>query len=171
MTKNIPPTKQKGRTLYLTSRQDDELESFICPSFNNRRMTFLKISTGPFKELANSENVIRNAQRRRGCSRKLALVKPPTSERNKIIIRKSVEGHFSLTKEHWQIILWTDESRVTDRWHTWTWVMRKSSLMASPSENGNFANLRIGRERNWMRPVLSENIGQRRGGYFAGSLK
>lgn len=84
-TKHILLKKTKGQASIITSVQVDELESFVCLGFEYREMTFLEISKFSFYEWAVSEDVIRNARRRRGNSRKLAQVKPLISDRNKLM--------------------------------------------------------------------------------------
>lgn len=129
-TPHLSPKKPPERAPILSTAQVDELEAFVCFSFENRKMSFLELAVGPFGQWGVSEGVIREALRGKGYTRHVAKVKPPISERNKAVRKQWALNHLSWTQEDWEKILWTDESWVTDGWHTRTWVTRKVSYEA-----------------------------------------
>lgn len=63
------PANRKGRRIYLTNAQVDEIESFIQSSNVARQMSYLELSLNPFRHLNCGEGSIRAALERRGYKR------------------------------------------------------------------------------------------------------
>ena len=102
---NISPRKAKGRQPILSPQQVDEIETFVCLSFDNRRMTWVELATGLFQSFGVSEFVVRSEMKKRGYSRCIARGKLPLSDRNKLIRKQWAEDHIDWTEEDWEKIL------------------------------------------------------------------
>ncbi|KAL1962309.1 hypothetical protein VTN77DRAFT_9800 [Rasamsonia byssochlamydoides] len=80
--KEPTPKKPQGRRSQLSEAQMDEVEAFICASEENRRMSYKKIIEA--LDLGVKEGCLALALKRRGYSRRIALQKPPGSEKNRL---------------------------------------------------------------------------------------
>ena len=80
-TTQATPQKRSGRPPILTQAQVEELVEFVCASKTNRRMSFAQLT-----EVLNfgvKKDAIRNTLLREGFHRRLAMRKPPISEKNR----------------------------------------------------------------------------------------
>ena len=68
------------------------------------------------------KDAIRTALLREGFYRRLAMRKPPITEKNRILRYNWAVEHVNWTIEQWYEILWTDETWITGGRHTRTWV-------------------------------------------------
>ena len=75
------PTKRSGRPPVLTQAQIEELVEFVCASIQNRRMSFQKLAE--VLDFGIKKQAIRSALLREGFHRRLAMRKPPISEKNR----------------------------------------------------------------------------------------
>lgn len=76
-----------------------------------------------FAQLA---DMIRLALRKEGFARRIARRKPLISEVNRLLRLQWALEHLNWTREQWNTILWSDETWVTGRKYTRTWVIRRS---------------------------------------------
>ena len=77
------PQKRTSRPPVLTQAQIEELVEFVCASATNQRMSFQKLT-----EVLNfrvKKQAIRSALIREGFYRRLAIRKPPISEKNRVL--------------------------------------------------------------------------------------
>jgi hypothetical protein len=72
------------------------------------------------------KDAIRSALVREGFHRRLAMRKPPISEKNRKLRKAWAEEHVGWTMEQWYQIFWTDETWITSGRHTRTWVTRRA---------------------------------------------
>jgi transposase len=130
ITHRLTPQKHRcGRYLLLSEAEISDLIDFVCISRQNRRMTWLELST-----IWNcSEKAISNALKSEGFSRRIARKKPPISEANRIKRLAWAKEHLDWTTEQWGTILWTDETWVTGGRHTRTWVTRRKGEELNPT--------------------------------------
>jgi hypothetical protein len=75
------PKKRSGRPTILTQAQVEELVEFACASSTNRRMSFAKLSEA--LDFGVKKDAIRNALLCEGFHRRLAMRKPPVTEKNR----------------------------------------------------------------------------------------
>jgi hypothetical protein len=84
-----------------------------------------------YEKLATTLNIgvkkgaIRAALEKEGFHRRLAMRKPPISEKNRRLRLQWAQEHVNWTMDQWYKILWTDETWVTAGRHTRTWVTRR----------------------------------------------
>lgn len=117
------PKKRDGRPPLLTQAQVEELVEFVCASSINRRMSFVKLAE--VLDFGVKKQAIRTALLREGFHRRLAMRKPPISEKNRQLRLAWALEHVNWTLEQWYQILWTDETWITGGRHTRTWVTRR----------------------------------------------
>jgi transposase len=117
------PRKRGGRPPILTQAQVEELVEFVCASAKNRRMSFTQLAE--VLEFGVKKQAIRTALLREGFHRRLAMRKPPISEKNQKLRLDWALEHVKWTMEQWYQILWTDETWITGGRHTRTWVTRR----------------------------------------------
>ena len=79
------------------------------------------------------KQAIRIALLREGFHRRLAMRKPPITEKNRKIRLAWAEEHVKWTLEQWYQILWTDETWITGGRHTRTWVTRRAGEEWDPT--------------------------------------
>lgn len=75
------PQKKTGRPPVLTQAQVEELVKFVCASRQNRRMSFAQLAE--VLDFGVKKDAIRSALLREGFHRRLAMRKPPISEKNR----------------------------------------------------------------------------------------
>lgn len=126
---NVTPKKRKGRSPILSSEDVDQIENFVKLSPINRRMTYLELAAGPFRNLGVSEKVIQSELRKRGYRRHPTHKKPPVTEQIKRVRKEWAEAHVHWTVEDWMSILWTDETWVKNGGHSREWVTRKVIIL------------------------------------------
>lgn len=117
------PKKKTGRRPILTQAQVEDLVFFVCSSTQNRRMSFSQLAT--VMNFGVKKDAIRSALLREGFHRRLAMRKPPISEKNQKLRKAWAEEHVKWTMDQWYQILWTDETWITGGRHTRTWVTRR----------------------------------------------
>jgi transposase len=122
-TERATPRKGTGAPRVLTQAQIEELVEFVCASAKNRRMSYEQLATT--LEFGVGRKAIRNALEREGFHRRLAMRKPPISEKNRQARLAWALEHKDWTMEQWFSILWTDETWITGGRHTRTWVTRR----------------------------------------------
>ena len=75
------PRKRGGRPLILSQAQVEELVEFVCASAKNRRMSFTQLAE--VMDFGVKKQAIRSALLREGFHRRLAMRKPPITEKNR----------------------------------------------------------------------------------------
>lgn len=128
----VTPRKKTGRPPLLTKEQADELEAFVCSSRQARQMSYLALSL-VFKHWGVSEYAIRYALYKRGYRRYVARQKPPLSEANRKKRLEWAREHVHWTYDQWCLILWSDESWVTEGRHRKMWVTRRAGEELEPT--------------------------------------
>ncbi|KAI0994030.1 hypothetical protein K3495_g14153 [Podosphaera aphanis] len=112
------PTKRSGRPPVLTQAQIEELVEFVCASTQNRRMSFQKLAE--VLDFGVKKQAIRSALLSEGFHRRLAMRKPPISEKNRQLRLQWALEHVEWTMDQWYQIFWTDEIWITGGRHTRT---------------------------------------------------
>jgi transposase len=74
------PRKRGGRPPLLTQAQVEELVEFVCASTKNRRISFVQLAE--VMDFGVKKQAIRTALLREGFHRRLAIRKPPITEKN-----------------------------------------------------------------------------------------
>ncbi|RDL37965.1 uncharacterized protein BP5553_05398 [Venustampulla echinocandica] len=118
------PKKKSGRPPILSQAQVEELVEFVCASSANRRMSFTKLAE--VLDFGVKKQAIRSALLREGFHRRLAMRKPPITEKNRQTRLQWALEHINWTMAQWYEILWTDETWITGGRHTRTWVTRRA---------------------------------------------
>jgi len=77
------PVKRSGRPPLLTVAQIEELIEYVCASARNRHLSYEQLAKEMDFEVG--EKAIRTALIKEGFHRRLALRKPPISERNRVV--------------------------------------------------------------------------------------
>jgi hypothetical protein len=88
---------------------------FVTASKRGRRMPYCQVSIE--LHLFVSDTIIRNALAKEGYHRRVARKKPPISEKNRVLRLAWTHEHLNWTHEQWNLLLWTDETWVTDERH------------------------------------------------------
>jgi transposase len=117
------PKKRVGRPTKLNAQQVEKLIEFVTASRTGRRMSYSKLATT--LNFGCSEHAIRSALKREGFTRRLAMRKPPISEKNRVLRLAWAHEHINWSREQWDEVLWTDETWITGGRHTRTWVTRR----------------------------------------------
>jgi transposase len=78
------------------------------------------------------EYAIQHALEREGYKRRVGRVKPPISEKNRVLRLAWAQDHLTWTWKQWCMILWTDETWVTGGRYTKTYVTRKKGEELEP---------------------------------------
>lgn len=124
--------KRPGRPRLLTPEQEEELVEFVTASKENRRMSFLQLSTVLFNAIFGIW-AIKHALYRLGFRRRIARQKPPLSEKNRRLRLEWAREHVNWTPEQWNRILWTDETWVRGGHHRWQYVTRQKGEEWDPT--------------------------------------
>ncbi len=138
------PRKRSGRPPLLTQAQVEELVEFVCASSTNRRMSFQKLAE--VMDFGAKKDAIRTALLREGFHRRLAMRKPPITEKNRRLRLAWAHEHVNWSIEQWYQILWTDETWITGGRHTRTWVTRRAGEEWDPT----CVVIRHQRRKGWM---------------------
>ena len=118
----VTPKKRKGRPS-ITDEMRQELVTYVCQSKLTRRMPYLKLAiTLGWRVL---EDAIRRALWKEGFRRRVARLKPPITETNRMKRLQWAIEHRNWTKEQWDSIMWSNETWVTDGKHTRQFVTRR----------------------------------------------
>ena len=121
----VTPQKQRcGLKALLNTPTRRRIADFITSSRRTRRMPFIQVSEE--LHLFVSESVMRRAMQKEGIFRRLARGKPPISEKNRLLRLAFAHEHLNWTRLQWNVILWTDETWVTNGRHT-RYVLETSS--------------------------------------------
>ena len=147
-SERVTPRKRSGRPRELTEEDIDEIELFVVSSQIGRLMTYFDLSvrfseSWPFSV---SEHQIRRALEARGYRRRVARQKPPLSEKNRRDRLAFAQAYKNWTREHWCLILWSDESWVQSGRHRKQWVTRRAGEELDPT----CVLIRHQRKRGWM---------------------
>jgi hypothetical protein len=94
-------------------------------------MSFAKLAE--VLEFGVKKDAIRTALLREGFHRRLAMRKPPISEKNRQVRLAWALEHVDWTLKQWYQILWTDETWITAGRHTRTWVTRRAGEEWDPT--------------------------------------
>lgn len=139
------PKKRVGRPQILTRDQREELVEFVCSSKQGRRMTYEQLAKH-FAWWEVKKDGIRAALEREGFHRRVAMCKPPISEKNRKLRLQFALEHRGWTLENWCRILWSDETWVTDGRHKRTFITRR------PGEewDENCIVEKVRRKKGWM---------------------
>lgn len=98
----------RGRKSHLIEAQIDEIEAFMGASKGNRRRTYKQLAEiFPFSVM---EYSIKQALKKRGYSRRIALHKPALSDINKAARLEWAREYLYWTKEQWFQSLWTNQT-------------------------------------------------------------
>ena len=100
-------------------------------SARNRHLSFQQLAEE--LDFGVGRKAIRAALVKEGFHRRLAMRKPPISERNRVIRLQWAEEHLNWTQAQWNSILWTDETWITGGRHTRTWVTRRAGEEWDPT--------------------------------------
>ena len=79
--KRATPQKSTGRPPILSQAQVEELVEFVCASSKNRRMSFQQLAE--VMDFGVKKQAIRSALLQEGFHRRLAMRKPPITEKNR----------------------------------------------------------------------------------------
>jgi predicted GNAT family acetyltransferase len=120
--KATPQKEGRGRKPTLATALVDEIEAFVIHSRVGRQATYLQL--GELFDI--SPNAVKYALRKRGYSRRVALRKPPISEKNRLARLAWAHEHKYWTEAQWDCVFWTDETWVNPGRHRKTWVTRKA---------------------------------------------
>ena len=141
-----PQHKNAGRPPRLSKDEANRVEEYVTSSSKTRRMTYIQLAETLWPEGEVGEEAVRNALRRRGYARRVALRKPPLSDKNKEKRLKWARQHAEWTINQWNTILWSDETWVTAGNHRKTFVTRKAGEELDPT----CIIPRITRQSGWM---------------------
>ena len=130
-TSPATPTKRSGRPPTCTQVQIEDLIGYVYMSARNRRLSFQQLAEE--LDLGVGRWAIRAALIKEGFHRRLAMRKPPISERNRVIRLQWAQDHVNWTQPQWNSILWTDETWITGGRHTRTWVTRRAGEEWDPT--------------------------------------
>lgn len=118
-----PQNKLSGNKRTLSSESMDILMEFVCRNRENRRYPCYQISYMlGWKDV--SSLIIQHALEKQGFRRYVARCKPKISEKNRLARLLWAHKHRYWTREQWNLILWTDETWVTNK-HRKIWVTRR----------------------------------------------
>jgi len=120
-----PQNRRSGAPCFLDQEAVQYLINWVTATRVRRRLPYYPI---PFEIgwPGVSETIIQHALEKEGFKRHVARRKPVISEKNRLARLAWAIEHLNWTKEQWDLILWTDETWVTNR-HTKTWVTRTSN--------------------------------------------
>ena len=121
--KQVTPKKRRGRPSVITDEMRQELVAYVCQSKRTRRMTHMELADALGWNV--SEDAIRRAFVKEGFKRRIARLKPPITEKNRVLRLQCAIAHKDWTREQWDTILWSDEIWATDGRHTRTFVTRR----------------------------------------------
>jgi hypothetical protein len=119
------PIRHSGRQPALSQEQVNELITLVTSSRSGRRMGYARLAAALDFGPGCGMHAIRNALRREGFSRRLAMRKPPITEQNRVKRLAFAHAHAHWTVEDWKQVLWSDETWITGGRHTRTWVTRR----------------------------------------------
>lgn len=145
---NSRPTPQKqrcGPTPMLNTPTRRRIADFITSSKKTRRMPYIQVNLE--LQLHASESIIRRAMKKEGIFRRLARKKPPISEKNRLLRLAWAMEHVNWTRTQWNLILWTDETWVTDGRHTRS-VERSLRFLALTDCFRTWISRRVGEEND-----------------------
>jgi hypothetical protein len=120
-----PQNRRSGAPSVLDHEAIKYLISFVSATRVNRRLPYYQIPSAIGWPLV-SEPIIQHALEKEGFRRHPARRKPVISEKNRLARLAWAVEHLEWTKEQWNLMLWTDETWVTNR-HTKIWVTRRSN--------------------------------------------
>lgn len=120
-----PQHGNAGRPPRLNKEEADKVEQFVLQSRETRQMTYLQVAEALWPEGEVSAESIRYTLHQRGYRRRIALRKPPLSEKNRLDRLEWAKEHVLWTEEQWNRVLWSDETWVTAYKHRRTFVTRK----------------------------------------------
>ena len=113
----LTPQKQRcGSKALFDTPARQRLVDFVTSSRRTRRMPYIEVNEE--MGLSVSEITIRRALEKEGFHRRVARKKPYIFEKNRQLRLAWAEEHKNWTREQWDLILWTDETWVTDGKHT-----------------------------------------------------
>jgi hypothetical protein len=94
-------------------------------------MSFIKLAK--VLDFGVKKDAIRTALLRKGFHRRLAIRKPPITEKNREIRLTWARKHVNWTLKQWYQILWTDETWIIGGRYTRTWVTRRAGEEWNPT--------------------------------------
>jgi transposase len=140
--KATPKKDGRGRPSKLSKEEVDDLVAYVRRSQDTRRMTYQELG----EVFGVHKDCIKRALRRRGYYRRVALRKPPISEKNRRLRLEWAHEHLHWSEEQWHSILWTDETWVKAGRHRKTFVTRMIGEELDPT----CIVERIPKKRGWM---------------------
>lgn len=144
---DTPPTLKKltGRPPILNAEQRAHLVKFVCESKKNRRMSYRELAV-EFSYWDAGHKAIKAALDREGFHLRLAMRKPPISEKNRKLRLAFAHEHKKWTFRDWCTILWSDETWVTHGRHRKTRVLRR----AGEEWDETCVEEKVQRKKGWM---------------------
>ena len=125
-TQIATPKKKSGRPAKLSSTEIDELETYVKSSKAARRMSYKDLTKTLYGDRPEiGVEAVKYALKKRGYSRRVALRKPPISEKNRVARLEWAHEHLHWSEEQWDSILWSDETWVKAGRYRKTWVTRR----------------------------------------------
>ena len=127
----VTPRKRSGRPPLLTAEEIDYLIEFVCSSAKNRRLPWSALPAALGWDC--SQYAVRHALRKAGFSRRVALRKPPISERTRALRLEFAYRYRDWTVEDWSRVLFSDEKWVTGGRHRKTYLTRRRGEELDPT--------------------------------------
>lgn len=104
----------------LSSELVDEIEKFVCLSFDDYEISFLELAMRLFQGFGVSDLVSQSELRNRGHTKCIPQAKTALSACDKWTCNQCAKDHLRWTKEDWNKMRWTDESWITNSWYMCT---------------------------------------------------
>jgi transposase len=142
--KRATPKKASGPAGKLSEEQLAQLEEFVTYSRETRRMTYQALTDE--LDFGVKAKCIRLALKKLGFSRRVALRKPPLSDRNKALRLEWAREHIHWSEAQWWEILWSDETWVNAGKHRKVWITRRPGEELHP----DYVIDKIQRKQGWM---------------------
>jgi transposase len=105
-----PQHYRTGRPPRLSKEEADRLEEFVTSCQRTRQLSYLQIAEELWPEGEVGADSVKYTLHKRGYRRRVALRKPPLSQKNKEDRFEWAQIHIHWTEEQWNQILWSDET-------------------------------------------------------------
>ena len=128
-----PQHKKTGRPPKLSTQEVDTLIEFVISSRKTRRMTYLQLAESLWPDGEVGAESVKHALRKRGYNRRVALRKPPLSQKNIDARLEWAREHLYWTEQQWQQILWSDESWIKPGTHRKVFITRRPGEELDPT--------------------------------------
>ena len=118
------PKKSTRRPSILDANQRQQLLDFTCSSKEARLMTYEELAH-EFSQWGAGQEAIKNALDREGFSIRIAMCRPPISQKNRKFRLQFIIEHTGWTYHNWCKLLWSDETWVKHGRHMKTHALRR----------------------------------------------